>query len=377
MGHDVSFRSETSGAGDTDLDIFGFGSRPVRWALAGFGVAYVTATVGTGLHVTMPWRWVGLFVAFVLFMITAWHLLRVRGDRCSRRAALSAAGVVLVAAAIAWWSLPLDYRALQTGPAIAGSIVVLTLVAVRGRPVIAWVGALLMSTLCGLWAISRGFGFAFGVTNTLWGYPVLVLAALFLIYLRPMATRIAGLRAEAVRGEAAAAATAAAAEERRHHFEEFERRARPVLEQIVGGREFTLPEVTEARLLEAQLRDSIRAPGWDSPALRDAAWKARDRGVAIVLLDDGALNEMGDDDRALLQADLTRVVIDELGAGIERLTARIMPPGRSALASIVVDAGDETRRVEMTSTGELIVETSRSSQAPPGSIDDNDATWPP
>ncbi len=107
-------------------------------------------------------------------------------------------------------------------------------------------------------------------------------------------------------------------------------------------------------LLEAQLRDGIRAPGWDTPAIRDAVWAARARGAVVILLDDGALQSLDEDDRASSRDRMARLLLDELAADIDRVTARIMPPGRPVAASVVVSARDGTRRIEMTAKGEVV-----------------------
>ena len=344
-----------AGTGGQDDDLFGFGSRAVLVALVGFAVAYVTVTVGTGLHITSPRRWAGLIVAFGLLVVTARRVVRLPDGRCDRRSAVAAAVAVLAATGISWWSLPAEqYMTLQNGPATAGGIVVLTLVAVRGQPGIAWAGAVAMSVLCGLWGLDRGIGFVSGVTITVWAYPVLVLSALFLLILRPMADQSAELRARSLREAFDAASTEAAADERRRNFEDFEQRARPVLERIAAADEFSSSEIAEMHLLEAQLRDGIRAPDWDTPAIRDAVWAARARGAVVILLDDGALQSLDEDDRASSRDRMARLLLDELAADNERVTARIMPPGRPVAASVVVSSRDCTRRIEMTAEGEVV-----------------------
>ena len=99
----------------------------------------------------------------------------------------------------------------------------------------------------------------------------------------------------------------------------------------------------DARLLEAQLRDGIRAPGLDDPAVRAAAWQARRRGVSVLLLDDG--------DGSRAPGELTRladVVVSVLADATDgRVTARILPPGRELLATVTIDSTERSERIEV------------------------------
>lgn len=96
-----------------------------------------------------------------------------------------------------------------------------------------------------------------------------------------------------------------------------------------------------ASLLAQRLRDSIRSPHFDEPALNRAIWDARSRGTVVSLLDDGADGSPPETD---LHRELAAVLLDE---SAERVTARILPPGRTARGTIVVHAGGETRRIEI------------------------------
>ncbi|MCZ4580566.1 hypothetical protein O4158_15970 [Gordonia amicalis] len=119
------------------------------------------------------------------------------------------------------------------------------------------------------------------------------------------------------------------------------------------------------RLTEAQLRDTIRAPGWDSPEVGRSVWAVRRRGVSVRLLDDGGLDAYAPGDlddtqspgnlaRRMLVVELT--AIDSDGGGQGSVTARILPPGREVLASIVVDVGTRMRRVEIHRDGRVSVD---------------------
>ena len=64
------------------------------------------------------------------------------------------------------------------------------------------------------------------------------------------------------------------------------RRVAPLLTRIADGAVPTRPMQVEAGLLEAQLRDEIRAPFFTGTPVIDDAREARRRGIEVILLDD-------------------------------------------------------------------------------------------
>lgn len=119
-------------------------------------------------------------------------------------------------------------------------------------------------------------------------------------------------------------------------------RARGTLEAI-RDREITPGLAMEARLLEAELRDEIRAPFFTGTAVVEAARRARERGVEVLLLDDrGGEGPLGtgkraDDHLRALIVERTACALDEARAG--RVVARVGPTGRRWAATILSDAG--------------------------------------
>ncbi|MGC5256202.1 hypothetical protein ACPXCG_07590 [Gordonia sp. DT218] len=344
-------RSEDRELDDATVDIYGLGSSTVTRGLGLFAAVYTVVTIAAGWHITSVHNWAGLIAGLVLFAIATLIVQRARGPRFPLSAAVPAALMAVCGLAISLWSLPGEtYLQLQTAPPVSAATIVFTLLAVRGRPAFAWVGAVCCTGIAGLWGMAIGFGFASGAGNTAFCYPVLVLAMLFMLMARPLAERIRVLRERAVAQAATEAATAAAAAERGRQLSRLGRRARPILGEIVDGHEFTIDEVADVRLTEAQLRDGIRAPAWESDPVRDAVWQARRRGVTVLLLDDGALSMVPE--RVLLRR-LRDVLVDELRPlDSGQVTARVLPPGRSLVASIVVNTGPTIKRIEYGVGGE-------------------------
>lgn len=77
----------------------------------------------------------------------------------------------------------------------------------------------------------------------------------------------------------------------------------PILQIIASNRGQLSPDqVTEARLLEAQLRDDIRGRSLNTDAVKQAVRNARRRGVEVQLLDDGGLSGVTEDRRLEIEA---------------------------------------------------------------------------
>ena len=118
-------------------------------------------------------------------------------------------------------------------------------------------------------------------------------------------------------------------------------RARGTLEAL-RDEEVTPEIVMEARLLEAELRDEIRAPFFTGTAVVEAARRARGRGIEVLLLDDRGNGHRAEDKenearlRDLIVARAT-AALDEAVAG--RVVVRACPAGRRWAATILTDAG--------------------------------------
>lgn len=118
-------------------------------------------------------------------------------------------------------------------------------------------------------------------------------------------------------------------------------RARGTLEAL-RDEEVTPEIVMEARLLEAELRDEIRAPFFTGTAVVEAARRARGRGIEVLLLDDrgdGEGREGKEHEAQLRDLIVSRATaaLDEAVAG--RVVVRVCPAGRRWAATILTDAG--------------------------------------
>lgn len=127
--------------------------------------------------------------------------------------------------------------------------------------------------------------------------------------------------------------------------------AEPILRRAAAG-VGTADDRRQAVLVEAALRDRLRAPRLAQEPLSAAVSGARDRGVEIDLLDDGPPDEV-----------LPHRLLDQLtdrvtrAARGDRITIRLNPPDRPTLGSLLVDRSDgssERRSLLRATSGEPV-----------------------
>ncbi|AFR50341.1 hypothetical protein [Gordonia sp. KTR9] len=347
------------------VNAFGIGSRPLWLMMGVLACGYFAVTLYADSTVSGWWQWIGLFAGFVLFVVAGVSILDSPGDPLPTSTTIAVAGLAVAAVAATLFSLPFPpSHVMQTGPPMGASVIILAFVAVRGRPLAAWLASACISVIAAVWGAVSTAGALWGLSITLPGYAIMIMGSLFSVMLRPMARQIYELREANERQVALDAAAAAATEVRDRRLAALDERARPVLTRIANRESFTADEVVMARLLEAQLRDGIRASGLDLPVVRDAAWRARQRGVRVVLLDDGGLAALDEANAATARERLAVAVaelLDEVDDG--RVTIRIQPPGRDVLASVGVDADHRTDRIEFDHRMIVSADTARETPA--------------
>lgn len=289
-------------------------------------------------------------VTLALLAVTAAAVavVRVAGDPLPLRPtlALAAVGPVSCALVLAVVPVPID-SALQTWP-LSASTAIYTFMCVRGRTWYAWLGLLATIGTCMTWSTLTGQGPAEGVSMSAINLAPLLMATFFAYTMRPDAHAIFRLRDQATRRVAARAADSAVLEERDRQLRRLDELARPLLERIGTGVELDAEERLACRLLEAHLRDSLRAPGLTHPAVVASARAARARGVEVILLDDRGM----DSATAEVHERFVTAVANELDAARDgAVTVRVLPPGREAAATVLASGGFAVRRVEFGADG--------------------------
>ncbi|CAN5265895.1 hypothetical protein BH11ACT5_BH11ACT5_26610 [soil metagenome] len=250
--------------------------------------------------------------------------------------------VVVVAPAsvilVAWQLVPGGYTAWYVGAATA----MLFFLNLRGRIVLAWVGcALFVGTLL-WWGATTSVGIADAAFTATRQAGIVAVGTLTALALQRTSGRIRELVAEASVRSAAEAAGLAVADERSRRLAELRNSVVPLLHRIASGESISADDRSTFAVAEADLRDSLRARGLRVPAIMAAARAARLRGVDVVLLDDSA----GDLDQADVD-EFVAMVADALTHAVDgRVTARLLPPGRPVLGTLVAD-GSTYRQEEL------------------------------
>ncbi|AXK88663.1 hypothetical protein [Nocardia farcinica] len=226
---------------------------------------------------------------------------------------------------------------------------VLAMLVLRGRLGAAW-GGVAGLALAVAAADLAGVESVFSAADV----PTLTVAAVTVgvAVMRPTQRSLRVLREEATMRAAAEATMAAENAERDRQLAELDEKARPMLERIAAGADLDAAEREQCRLLEAGLRDRLRAPQLVTEELSAAAWQARARGADVVLLDDGGFTGVP----ATVRDQVIRTAVEELNTvDAAAVTVRVLPPGRRALATILVDGPTASRRTEIDPTGRITV----------------------
>lgn len=126
--------------------------------------------------------------------------------------------------------------------------------------------------------------------------------------------------------------------------------ARPALAALAAGRPVDDEARTDLVVVEAAVRDLVRAPRLTAEPLRAACTAARRRGVRVVVLDDGDADGPG------LPPEVLRAMAERTGEAVAgSVTIRVLPRGRGALATVLVDDDTRSVRQELTAGGHVAV----------------------
>ncbi|AVL99122.1 hypothetical protein C6V83_01260 [Gordonia iterans] len=289
-------------------------------------------------------------LAWLLVSAAAYTFIRAPGDPLPLRWTwlIAVAGPIASTLVLAVIPYPID-TFLQTWP-LSATAALSAYLAVRGRVWWGWASTSSAVGACIGWAVLSGQGAGYGAQISLINFAPLIMASFFVLTIRPAAREIFELRRRATEAAAAGAAQAAVLEERDRQLARLDERARPMLERLTDETPVAARDRLQCALVEAQLRDSLRAPILDVPAVADAAGEARTRGVDVVLLDDHGLDGAPREVRERI-VDAVVTAIEDMPEGV--LTVRVLPPGRD-VAMTIVRTVDQPVRSEFNSDGRLV-----------------------
>jgi hypothetical protein len=195
-------------------------------------------------------------------------------------------------------NLPLDESSFGT-PAtwyVSAVSTLMAISAIRQHKVIAWLGTGILTVEVLIW------GGVDALFNSGLGGAIALVAAAHAISvgLQIAAQQTAAYLETAKATEAASAAETAVRAERSDRITKTLQGALPMLEKI-SATGLSQQDRQEAVMLEAQLRDEIRGRELINPKLKASVRAARSRGVEVVLLDEGGLEQLSESERDALR----------------------------------------------------------------------------
>ncbi|WP_040797318.1 hypothetical protein [Nocardia higoensis] len=286
-------------------------------------------------------------VSLILIAVAGAIVVLIEQEPLPWRATLFVLAAVLVATVLSR-SFPREGATVTPATIFAASYVLAILV-LCGRFWVAWGGVAAVALV--VWVTGLiGTDSPFRPTDV----PMMTVAvvSVAVAILGPTQRSLRVLRTEATMRAAAEATMAAENAERDRQLAELDKVARPMLERIAGGGDLASAERLECRLLEAELRDRLRAPQLATEKIGRAARVARARGVEVVLLDDGGF---GGVPRTVREQVFELAAAELTAATGGTVTIRVLPPGRRLLATVLVDGDQVDRRTDIDREGQTTV----------------------
>lgn len=302
---------------------------------------------------TAPGRdaWWAELIAWALVSTGAVTLIYHPGDPLPLTVSVGLTVIGPVATGLVLTVVPVPIDGLLQIWTLGAATAIYTYMCVRGRTLLAWIGMLATLSVCAVWAELTGQGAGHGIAISAINIAPLLMSTFFSWTIRPAARDIYELREQTTIQVAAEAADLAVLEERDRQLHQLDVVARPLLERITAGEDLSDTACIECRLLEAHLRDTLRAPILTAPNVVEAAWAARARDVEVILLDDHGMNDTPDAvrDRIL---DAVADLLDAATSGM--ITVRVLPPRRKTLVTVLHDDNITVRRFEFGHDGALL-----------------------
>ena len=208
----------------------------------------------------------------------------------------------------------------QTSWYVSGLGALLAVTAIRGQQAVSLIGAGVLSLEVLVWGGTDAL-FNSGLAGAI---SLIVATNVLSDALTRIETETQTYLDKAIGIEAAAAVESSTRLERARRLSETLRVSYPLLQKIAAGH---LDEESrqEAKLLEAQLRDSIRGRELIDSKMQEAIRSARLRGIEVVVLDEGGLAALAENSKAELRQKLA-AELDQISSG--RVTIRAPRGGK-------------------------------------------------
>ncbi len=325
-------------------DALGMRSRTARW-LAGVivGLEVLAAVLNPG-ELRSPWV---ALLALLLMACAAAVLVAPGPDPLAGWGTLFVALTPAVMCGIYLFALDPPGQLVPiwiTGP----PALIVAMLAMRGRPSSAALGFVVTLAVAAWWSSVDAGDALRGVLLIGPSGGFVAIAIVYAAVNRALAGALADAQRQAADAAAEAAAIRAAADERALHLAPITALARPLLARLAEERNAVDAQMRlECSVIEAHLRDLLRARALCTPDVVDAIDAARRRGVSVTLLDDRAVDRDPTDLPSLDEQIRDRLVEALRGAADGAVRIRALPPGRSAAVTVVVDTSAGHRLTEL------------------------------
>ena len=205
----------------------------------------------------------------------------------------------------------------------------------RGRPMYAWAGSAATTLAIIYWVFSTERP-PFMIFTYMLGHYFTLASWHGVAHLSTRATtQIAATQRESARLQAQQRAHEETDRIMTSRMASVRQRVTPLLTQIADGKAPTPELCSQAYLLEAELRDEIRAPFFTGTSIVTSAQAARRRGTEVILLDDSGDNTTIDDRTRANAVNYVTKLLDLTQSN--RVVIRLNPPRRPTLLTIVTD----------------------------------------
>jgi len=323
----------------------------VRRIIVGIGLAFTAYLAARGLWWTAPVEQpLVIIAALSLYLVTTWLCIfweprrpsvpstadgatmpLIGGSRTSLpkwAAVLALASAFIVPSAIAVAVGPDERTAPFATWYLGGIGALMTIVMVRRRPWVAWIGIAALAVASIGWmgllpALSLGL-----VGSIVW----VAATQLMLLSIDRAASDTAQLAQLQRAASAWQASQSGRQRERRIQVQRALAVAGPVLTRTVSsGGSLDEDERTQARLAEGRLRDEMRGPRLLDDAVHAELERARRRGTNVTVLDEGGLDGLDEATLAIIRTELAETL---RSARSDRLYIRTSPDERVAVTVV-------------------------------------------
>lgn len=252
-------------------------------------------------------------------------------------------GTVAVSTALVSWNLPTHGWPGYASWHLGANTFVLLALGLRGRIGASWIGMGAMAAVSVTWTVSTGQGLVAGIDLVDRHAGTLLVGTMFALAFQRTARKISEFHETERRRATLEAETEANTQERHRQTARLESQVLPALRLINGESELSDDQRDGFRVLEASLRDEIRAGALLNEPLTSSVRRARERGVDLLLLDDSGASFFAE---SLLHDAVSWAAgaVDSVDQG--RVVIRLRPHRHARFVSLHIEDSARSRTIE-------------------------------